>query len=187
MASNLLLALLHKMWIYEKTKDNKARFVLGTKGKNPLICFGINPSTAEPNNLDPTLATVHRISEKLPELDSFIMFNVYPQRATDPNNLHKEAIQKLKKENEAHIAKIIDYKEYAVWAAWGNLIEKRPYLAKHMQDIISLPELAHCNWLCRGEITKKCHPHHPLYVKNDVEFKAFNIEEYKKVLNSIIK
>ena len=42
-------------WLYERTIDNAARFVLGTIGANPLICFGINPSTAEPGNLDPTV------------------------------------------------------------------------------------------------------------------------------------
>ncbi len=175
------------MWIYEKTKDNKARFVLGTKGDKPLLCFGINPSTAEPNNLDPTLATVHRMSEKHREFDSFIMFNVYPQRATDPNNLHKEAIQKLKKENEKHIAQIVDNKVFTIWAAWGNLIEKRPYLAKHMFDIINLPELQNCTWICRGAITKSGHPHHPLYVKSDEVFKVFDIENYKNILKRIIK
>lgn len=39
-------------WIYKNTSDNKSRFVLGTKGDKPLICFGINPSTAEPGNTE---------------------------------------------------------------------------------------------------------------------------------------
>ena len=37
------------MWIYERTNDNLFRFILGRDGKNPLVCFGVNPSTAVPD------------------------------------------------------------------------------------------------------------------------------------------
>ncbi|MFR6424354.1 MAG: DUF1643 domain-containing protein, partial [Oscillospiraceae bacterium] len=49
--------------------------------KNPLICIGINPSTAQPGDLDNTLKSVERIALGN-GYDSFTMFNVYPQRAT---------------------------------------------------------------------------------------------------------
>ena len=42
-------------WLYERTTDNAARFVLGTTGANPQICFGINPSTADSEILIPPL------------------------------------------------------------------------------------------------------------------------------------
>ncbi len=172
-------------WLYEKTIDNKARFVLGTKGNSPLYCFGINPSTAEPNKLDPTLNCVHRISVANEEFDSFIMFNVYAQRATDPNGLHKEAKKELKRLNEEHIARLVNGKKAIIWAAWGNLIEKRKYLIPCIIDIISLPELKNATWRTRGEITKRNHPHHPLYVRNDVPFKDFDIWAYKEFLQKI--
>ena len=38
------------------------RYILGTAGKKPLITIGINPSTAEPDNLDNTLKSVERIA-----------------------------------------------------------------------------------------------------------------------------
>jgi hypothetical protein len=45
-------------WLYENNEDNSARFVLG-QVLNPtgrtLLCFGINPSTACPENLDSTI------------------------------------------------------------------------------------------------------------------------------------
>ncbi len=75
-------------WLYERTTDNYARFVLGTIGNNPLICFGINPSTAEPGNLDPTINYVSSIATSN-GFDCFVMLNVYPQRATNPNSLLK--------------------------------------------------------------------------------------------------
>ena len=45
-------------WIYINTDDNKYRFVLGTKGEHPLICLGVNPSTATPQKLDTTLSNL---------------------------------------------------------------------------------------------------------------------------------
>lgn len=59
-------------WLYERTTDNAVRFVLGTIGANPLICFGINPSTAEPGNLDPTVNYVSSIATSN-GYDSFVM------------------------------------------------------------------------------------------------------------------
>jgi hypothetical protein len=74
-------------WIYEKNYDNTARFVLGTKGNNPLVCFGVNPSIATPEQLDNTIRSIQRISFNN-GFDSWIMLNIYPQRATKPNDLH---------------------------------------------------------------------------------------------------
>ena len=71
-------------WIYVPDFYTEYRYVLGTRGINPLICIGINPSTAAPDDLDNTLKSVQRIAEAN-GFDSFIMFNVYAQRATDPD------------------------------------------------------------------------------------------------------
>ena len=42
-------------WIYAPNFYSEYRYILGTRGKNPLICIGINPSTAQPDDLDNTL------------------------------------------------------------------------------------------------------------------------------------
>ena len=34
-------------WIYVPDFYTEYRYILGTRGANPLICIGINPSTAE--------------------------------------------------------------------------------------------------------------------------------------------
>lgn len=39
-------------WIYERNPDNSPRFVLGTTGENPLVCFGI--TRALPNRASST-------------------------------------------------------------------------------------------------------------------------------------
>ena len=33
-------------WIYAPNFYSEYRYILGTRGENPLICVGINPSTA---------------------------------------------------------------------------------------------------------------------------------------------
>ena len=70
-------------WLYAPNFYSEYRYLLGTRGKNPLICIGINPSTAKPDALDNTLKSVERIALGN-GYDSFLMFNVYAQRATSP-------------------------------------------------------------------------------------------------------
>ena len=73
-------------WIYVPNEYVDYRYILGTRGENPLICIGINPSTAKPDDLDNTLKSVERTA-RFNGYDSFIMFNVYAQRATNPNDM----------------------------------------------------------------------------------------------------
>ena len=81
-------------------------------------------------------------------------------------------------ENERYIAALINGRERTLWAAWGGLIMKRPYLLMLAKSIISLPELQKCKWVSRGNPTKDGHPHHPLYVKKDAPFTPFDILQY---------
>ncbi len=76
------------LWYYEPHTYQPYRYVLGRVGRRPLVCIGINPSTAQPGALDPTLKSVERLANAN-GFDSWIMFNVYPQRATNPNDMDK--------------------------------------------------------------------------------------------------
>ena len=78
------------LWYYEPHTYQPYRYVLGRVGRHPLVCIGINPSTAQPGALDPTLKSVERLANAN-DFDSWIMFNVYPQRATDPNDMAPSA------------------------------------------------------------------------------------------------
>lgn len=66
-------------WLYVPNTYSEYRYILGTRGQKPLICVGINPSTAAPDALDPTLQSAQRIALNN-GYDSFLMFNVYAQR-----------------------------------------------------------------------------------------------------------
>ena len=61
-------------WVYIPDTYGEYRYILGTKGRRPLICVGLNPSTAAPGDLDNTLKSVSRIAAGN-GFDSWIMFN----------------------------------------------------------------------------------------------------------------
>ena len=42
--------------------NDKARFILGKSRANPIICFGINPSTANDKEDDPTILKIRKIA-----------------------------------------------------------------------------------------------------------------------------
>ena len=50
------------IWYYEPHTYQPYRYVLGRVGTHPLVCIGINPSTAQPGALDPTLKSVERLA-----------------------------------------------------------------------------------------------------------------------------
>ena len=165
-------------WLYAPNFYSEYRYILGTRGENPLICIGINPSTAEPDNLDNTLKSVERIALGN-GFDSFIMFNVYAQRATNPDAMEKVYNPLLHRENlEAFRYVLSISKKPAIWAAWGAIIEKRKYLPECVRDMVAAGQEFGATWHCAGAITKKGHPHHPLYLRKDEKLKPFDISAY---------
>ena len=167
-------------WLYVPSMYCDYRYILGTAGEKPLICVGINPSTAAPNDLDNTLKSVERIALGN-GYDSFIMFNVYAQRATRPDDMEKECNPILHRENMAAFRWALEQTRNgapAVWAAWGTIIEKRPYLADCLRDMIAIGnELGAC-WYSAGAHSKKGHPHHPLYLRKDCPLDEFDVAGY---------
>ena len=169
-------------WIYAPNFYSEYRYILGTRGQNPLICIGINPSTARPDDLDNTLKSVERIALGN-GFDSFIMFNVYAQRATDPDAMEKDYNPTLHKENLEAFRYVLSISEKpAVWAAWGTIIEKRDYLPRCVRDMVTAGQEFGASLYCAGKVSKKGHPHHPLYLRKDEKLKDFDITAY---LNTI--
>ncbi len=165
-------------WLYAPNFYSEYRYILGTRGENPLICIGINPSTAEPDNLDNTLKSVERIALGN-GYDSFIMFNVYAQRATDPDAMERSCNALLHRENLEAFRYVLSISQKpAVWAAWGAIIEKRDYLSQCVRDMVAVGQSYGARWYCAGAITKKGHPHHPLYLRKDEKLKPFDVQAY---------
>lgn len=165
-------------WLYAPNFYSEYRYILGTRGKNPLICIGINPSTAAPGDLDNTLKSVERIALGN-GFDSFIMFNVYAQRATDPDTMETSCNLSLHKENLEAFRYVLSLSESpAVWAAWGTIIEKRDYLPLCLKDMIQAGQEYGARWFTAGKRSKKGHPHHPLYLRKDEKLQSFDVEQY---------
>ncbi|MBQ3216096.1 MAG: DUF1643 domain-containing protein [Oscillospiraceae bacterium] len=165
-------------WLYAPNFYSEYRYILGTRGKNPLICIGINPSTARPDALDNTLKSVQRIADGN-GFDSFIMFNVYAQRATRPDDMERQCNMVLHRENLEAFRYVLSISEKpVVWAAWGAIIEKRNYLTECVRDMVAVGQEYDAQWCCAGAISKKGHPHHPLYLRKDEILKPFDVEGY---------
>ncbi len=171
-------------WLYVPNRYSEYRYILGTRGQKPLICVGINPSTAVPDDLDNTLKSVERVALHN-GYDSFIMFNVYAQRATDPDDMEDELNTELHEENMKAFAYALGLDSEhspAVWAAWGTIIEKRGYLPGCVRDMIAIGESFGARWFSAGKRSKKGHPHHPLYLRKDSILEDFEVSAY---LNSL--
>lgn len=168
-----------KKWLYVPDFYSEYRYILGTRGSNPLICIGINPSTAEPDKLDNTLKSVERIAFGN-GFDSFIMFNVYAQRATRPKDMEKSRNMFLHRENMKAFEYVLSlsFKTPAIWAAWGSIIEERRYLPECVADMVRIGEKYGAQWFSAGVKSKKGHPHHPLYLKKDSKLDLFDIKSY---------
>ncbi len=168
-------------WLYVPDFYTEYRYILGTKGSRPLIAIGINPSTAAPNALDNTLRSVERIAHSN-GYDSFIMFNVYAQRATDPKHMETSFNSALHRENMAAFEYVLSLslpERPSVWAAWGTLVNTRPYLCDCMRDMVALGERYNASWFTCGKRSKNGgHPHHPLYLRKDSPLDPFDPTEY---------
>lgn len=160
--------------------NEKIRYTLGTKGSNPLIAIGINPSKADREQSDNTVNKVIGLASKY-GYDSWIMLNIYPQRATNPSNLDVKMDKKLHLENVKAITELLGkYKNSHLLAAWGGLIESRPYFKQCLVDISEEVKPHKVKWLMIGEeLTKGGHPRHPSRA-GYIGLGKFDIEKYIK-------
>jgi hypothetical protein len=168
-------------WVYVNNEDNTSRYLLGVEGSNPIVCFGINPSTAEPNDLDPTMRKVDSIAS-FNGYDSWIMLNVYPKRDTIFENL--ESIIKDEEHNK-NISVIVDaiskYEEIDIWVAFGNHIYDREYLIVCLKDIYEKLSGIKVRWFATG-VNKCGAPKHPLYQKKNSKLISFDMDSYINTL-----
>ena len=125
-------------WLYVPDFYTEYRYILGTRGEKPLICIGVNLSTAALNE-----------------------------------HLHAENMAAFRYVLEASLPR-----RPAVWAAWGNIIEMRPYLPRCVSDMIAAGEELGAKWFTAGKRSVKGHPHHPLYLRRDTPLDPFDVKSY---------
>ncbi len=166
-------------WINYPDFYTDYRYILGTIGHNPMITIGINPSTAQADILDHTLKSVNRVSN-YSGYDSFIMFNVYAQRATKPSDMDQIFNVKLHEENMKAFKWALERSgpHPILWAAWGTLIKIRPYLVQCLKDMIAISKTFNVRWVTAGKKSKDGHPHHPLNLSKGCHFDDFDVKKY---------
>lgn len=164
--------------LYQCNKNDTARFILGKDGDNKLFIIGLNPSTANHEKSDTTVAKVEKVAINN-GYKGFVMANLYPFRATDPNNLPQTENKYLIRENLKAIQKLAETEEKPIfWAAWGNDITKKPYLINALKQIVEVVKKANGTWVNYGELTKQKHPRHPSRLSYSWSFSEFNIDNY---------
>ena len=163
--------------IYLRDRDNTLRYALGRSGTRPLLIIGLNPSTADQFTRDQTLTRVERFTRR--RANALIMCNLYPLRATDPDDLPRKADPELLSKNTNCILNFAQkIKDPEIWAAWGAPIEKRPYLLSSLLQLHTA--LAHLSphWLQCGPLTQHGHPRHPSRLGYKNRFSSFDINAY---------
>ncbi len=168
--------------IYESRPDEQARFALGTSGVNPLIAIGLNPSYADKVRPDRTVSKIIGYADRAnPKFDSFIMLNLYPQRATDTAEIHQILDKELLKENVIHIVRtLMINKNASVLAAWGETIYVRPFFIECLKEIYEATKNLEIHWLKIG-LTQSGHPLHPSRAPY-IGLTDFDIERYLMIL-----
>lgn len=200
--------LIENGWLYEyeETAESQiingyevtgVRYVLGrqfdTSCNKALICIGINPSTAIPEQLDPTLKRVQKYAQNSGEYGAWYMLNVYPQRATNPDDMDIEPNMKIHRNNLIAIKNLLsNVKEADVWCAWGNLIGKRKYLydlllGNKEKDIDGIISLFSGNYHFKAYgATTKGYPKHPLLIGKEAKLRSLNEVGLKGLSDRII-
>ena len=164
--------------LYLANKDNTARYYLGTRGKNPLIFIGLNPSTANSEKSDRTITKVRNFAKNF-GYDSFIMLNLYPLRSTDPNKLPLRHNPRLHNENIKIIKRLLkNYNQPAIVGCWGTKIITRPYLVTCYQEIFKSIEPIVGNVYSLGELTEHGHPRHPGRIGYECNLNELSVYNY---------
>ena len=100
-----------------------------------------------------------------------------------PDDMEKVCNPLLHKENLKAFRYVLSLSEHpVVWAAWGAIIEKRKYLPDCLRDMLLAGEEYGAEWCCAGAISRKGHPHHPLYLRKDEKLRPFDVKAYLEQL-----
>ena len=167
--------------MYINNSDNTARFVLGKKGEKPLFAIGLNPSTADDENSDPTMRKIEGFANEN-GFDSVIMLNLYPLRATNPHALPKatECDEELLIRNVQEISKVVP-NNATILVCWGSNINTRTYLRRSLSLIAKELETKNCNYVAIA-LTVCEDPKHPSRIAYK-KFIEFDFSNYVQHLN----
>ena len=142
------------------TEYSPYRFLLGRKGKNPLVAICMNPSAARETSSDLTINRIIKTSQKL-GMEGWIVFNLYPERATNASTMDAFK-QELSDENIKEIKKfLVENNIKEVWGAWGDDKNLNQLIKGKQQSLTMLADIG-VKVFYFGTLTRKGNPRHPL-------------------------
>lgn len=131
---------------------------------NQVMFVGLNPSTADEVEDDPTIRRCIGFAKSW-GFGGLLMMNAYAFRATDPKVM-KAATDPIGPDND----EALSYRATQVGlivACWGAHCERRR--ERQVLDVLGKPVK------CLGK-TKAGHPKHPLYLAKDTDLEAFDVK-----------
>jgi len=145
---------------YIAANDESSRYLIKTKGIKPLICLGLNPSTANRTQSDLTIRRVETYAEKN-GYDSIAMINLYPLRSTDPKMLPDIKDDLIYEKNLSIIKEVINlFSDAKILLAMGGDVDTRTYLSEALKELIKFGNMKNVKWVSTG-LTKDGFPRHP--------------------------
>ncbi len=167
-----------EQYIYQTNADNTARYVLGTKGSNPLIVMSINPSVGSPTQTSSTVGTVRHIAADY-GYDSWIILCLYPQRATHLDELDEMPNQAWIDENNKVIDQVLSqYPNHKIWAAWGTHYDDRSFFPQCLSDILKIADKYGESWMHYGPLDEDGTPRYCLYLENGEGWYPFDTKAF---------
>lgn len=148
------------------SSDRNYRYALWRRWRNDIpyaLFIGLNPSTADEDNDDPTIRRCKRFSKDWGYGGMYIV-NLFALRATNPKVmlLHDFPVGL---ENDTWL-KYFAYNAGVIVCAWGT------YGGHKQRDQQVMDLLANYDLMCFG-ITKNGKPKHPLYIAANKQLEGF--------------
>lgn len=131
------------------------------ESKSFVMFIGLNPSTANETNNDPTIRRCIGFAQKW-GYGGLCMTNLFAIRTKDPK-IMKRHLEPIGIDNDEHLIMISD-KAGKIVAAWGI---DGGYKNRDIEVISFIP-----NMYCLG-ITKHGFPKHPLFLSKDIKLELF--------------
>lgn len=150
------------------SEDEKYRYCLWRAWlEGPtMVVVGLNPSTANHEEDDATIAKLTRIAKQR-GYARLAMLNLFAYRSTDPKKLREAFVEPIGARNDHFLMMAFDKAETVI-AAWGN----HGTLGGRDKQVIEMMNRLRCDVKCFG-LNKNGTPKHPLYQKDDTSFVQF--------------
>lgn len=149
----------YKLWRTLRSPEESGSF------EKPLVVIGLNPSTADETEDDPTIRRLRGFAAR-DGFDKLIMLNLFAFRSTDPAAIKRAPDPVGPWNDDVILSSCMDRTVLCAWGTHGAFKGRGDKVARLLNGKAKLVTLG---------VTKEGFPKHPLYLANDtpmVEFKG---------------